>query len=164
MQYSALHQLLWHQDCTYLRARRNCLALLKKCYCAAAVVRGYRRGGGVIGWSGLVTLATAGGYRSVTVQRDLCAAWMEEAAAKLLTQSAANEKQLHEHTDSLSSLLTDRVLECMNVSKQWDSFTQIFCNVTVIGVLDFHFVRLETILRSTKRALEHSPGVMLTSV
>lgn len=31
-------------------------------------------------------------------------------------------------------------------------------------MLDSHFVRLETILRSTKRAVEHLPGVMLTSV
>lgn len=45
---------------------------------AAAVARGCRRGGVMIGWSGSVALATAKGFGSVAVRRDLCAARMEE--------------------------------------------------------------------------------------
>lgn len=68
-------------------AERNCLALLKKCYCDAAVVRGIseRRGCDWLKWPCCLGDGR-GGYGSVAVRRDLRAAWMEEAAADLLTQ------------------------------------------------------------------------------
>ena len=87
---------------------------------------------------------------------------MEEAAAKLLTQSAANEKQLHEHTDSLSSLLTDRVLECMNVSAKPVKFILTF--LTLLVMLHLQFKCLGTILRSSKHALEYLPKDLLLQV
>lgn len=96
-------------------AERNCLGLLKKCYCDAAVVRGIsdRRGCDWLKW--LCCLGDGRGGTEALPCGVISAlrGWRKQL---LIFWHSASERLLHESTGALSS---DATVECTNVSKRF---------------------------------------------